>query len=51
KKGKAIGLFNKDWRREAQFFSPTKVEAVQQRAIKIKLQKEKERINLANRRI
>jgi hypothetical protein len=48
KQGKAMGLFDKDNPGEAQFFSPSKVEAVQQRARDMEAQKEQERIEASN---
>lgn len=50
KRGKAMGLFDKENPGEAQFFSPTKVEAVRQRAHDIEAQKEQEKIEAADRR-
>jgi hypothetical protein len=50
KRGKPIGLFDKDSAGEAQFFSPSKVEAVQQRARAIEAQKVQEKIEADDRR-
>lgn len=50
KRGKPMGLFDKDNPGEAQFFSPSKIEAVRQRAQDIESQKEQERVEAVNRR-
>jgi len=50
KRGKPLGLIDKDNLGKAQFFSPSKVEAARQRIQDIESQKEQEKIEAANRR-
>jgi DNA anti-recombination protein RmuC len=50
KRGKAMGLFDKNNPGEAKFFSLSKVEAVRQRARDMEAQKKQERIEASNRR-
>jgi len=50
KRGKPMGLFDKENPGEAQFFSPSKVEALRQRAKEIEAQKEQEKLEIAQRR-
>ncbi|EED21380.1 pogo transposable element, putative [Talaromyces stipitatus ATCC 10500] len=50
KRGRPLGLINKDNPGEAQFFSPGRIEAARQQIQNIELQKEQGKIEAANRR-
>jgi len=51
KRGKPMGLVDKDNPGEAQFFSPTKVASVRQRALEIEQEKEQKQAEAAQRRV